>query len=373
MLLFAAIVIIMQARSSQAQGIGTSQVVLANSTVSISQGSSTSFYYVVKLVSGTTWGTTLGVVNSKNLSSSGISVSLSQSYGDPTYSGVATIKASSLAAPGNYLVIFQANGDDPSSPSNLTLTVLSAASSTTSNTPSNTITPTTSSATPTFKTISIASKMVNASSGASLSVQSGTIRAVIKPGTYALVNGTKEQIYNFSLISFSISNIASPPNTSLIPGEAYAFAVNGRISPSISFVNASGANSPITSYVIAGPNTTSWTWFGGNYSNGTYTGGSYKFADTWQHPNSTTMVNTVFFKPVLWVFESPAPSSSKTTSTGISSNVSSVSTVTTIAPSPTPPSSSSTSTYLYVAAVIVVIIVVVAAVALRSKGRQKTA
>ncbi|MGC8478950.1 MAG: hypothetical protein ACP5NE_03435 [Candidatus Micrarchaeia archaeon] len=376
LLLFAAIVGFLQLGYASPQGIGVSQIIFSNTVVSASQGSSSSFYYMVKLFSGTTWGTSLSVLNSQNLSSSGISIKLSQSYGDPTYSGIATVTVAPYTTPGNYSAVFQANGDDPSPAATLTIRVLGSAGNASSTGSSSASSP--SAAMPTFKIISAASKVVNASTGASLSVQSGTIKAVIKPGTYVLVNGIKESTYNFSLIAFSIANVTSPPNTSLMPGEAYAFAVNGKITPSISFVNASGADEPIISYVIAGPNTTSWTWFGGNYSNGTYKGGSYKFADTWLHYNSTAMVNKAFFKPVLWVFESPAPSTSTPTSTHSPSNTSAPSNATTIVPSSskTPSAaspSSSASTYIYVAAAVVIIIIIAGGIVLRSKGRQKAA
>jgi|GEM_PF-1472840 len=354
---------------SAAQGIGTSQVVLSNSSRSVSPGSSLSLPYMVKLVSGTTWGTTLSVTDKSTLSSSGISVSLSQSYGDPTYSGIATISTSSYTPAGNYSIMFAASGDDPSnSPAVFTLIVTPSAPSNSVSTVPVTAPP----STPTFKTIASANSLVNASKGATLSVQSGTIRVVIKPGTYALVNGTKEQYYNFSLIVFSISNVSSPPNySSLMPGEAYAFAVNGKITPQISFVNATGADAPITSYVIAGPNTTSWTWLGGTYSNGTYVGGAYKFADTWSHPNSTEMVNTQFFKPVLWIFEAPAPA--VTTSTPVSTTPSTSKPGTTLPSTTIPPSPSKSSgaAYLYGTVVVIIVLVIIIALALRARSKPK--
>ncbi|MBP1358021.1 MAG: hypothetical protein JZD40_06005, partial [Sulfolobus sp.] len=43
-------------------------------------------------------------------------------------------------------------------------------------------------------------------------------------------------------------------------------------------------------------------WFGGTFNGTVYTGGSYKFVDHWLYGDGV-MVNTVFFKPVIWIFE----------------------------------------------------------------------
>ncbi|MEM3227875.1 MAG: hypothetical protein QXK65_02935 [Candidatus Micrarchaeaceae archaeon] len=353
---------------STAQGIGTSQVVLSNTSLSAYAGTVQSVSYIVKLASGSTWGTTLSVTNKASLSSNGISVALSQSYGDPTYSGTATITISASTPPGNYSVVFNASGDDPSpTAAVLSLQVMQP----TLPLSSTTVPVSTIPLTPTFKTIASSSTIVNASKGAELSVQSGTVKVYIKPGTYALINGTKESVYNFSLITFSVNNVGSPPNyTDLIPGEAYAFAVNGKITPLISFVNASGADMPITSYVIAGLNTTSWTWFGGTYSNNTYSGGSYKFADVWSHPNSTAMINTQFYKPVVWVFEALAPITTTVTTAPSTTAAQSTAAATSKPTTTVPPSPSSSSVGLYAAAIIIVIIIIAAALAMRARGRR---
>ncbi|MCY0860051.1 MAG: hypothetical protein OWQ54_06425 [Sulfolobaceae archaeon] len=150
--------------------------------------------------------------------------------------------------------------------------------------------------------------VVNANSGNGYVLQLGNMMVIIKPHTYAeLANGTLLSTYNFSLVSFSLEAIMPPAAdfSNLTPLYAFAFAVNGQITPAISLVtNVSGKlvpNAPIT--IVFAPDTwTSWTWFGGTFNGTVYTGGSYKFADHWLYGDGV-MVNTVFFKPVIWIFE----------------------------------------------------------------------
>ncbi|MCL5239290.1 MAG: hypothetical protein M1286_02365 [Candidatus Marsarchaeota archaeon] len=108
-----------------AYGYGTSSITLASSSVSLSPGNGTSVGYTVSLASGSTWGTTLSVVNSGQLATDGIKVSLSNTYADPTYSGTMTIGTSGSTPQGKYTILLAATGDDPST-SNATfeLTVL---------------------------------------------------------------------------------------------------------------------------------------------------------------------------------------------------------------------------------------------------------
>ena len=99
-------------------GYGTSSISLNPNGASTAAGSSVQTSYTVNLASGNTWGTTLGIANQGSLSSQGITVSLSDSSGDPPFSGTATIAVSPSAKPGTYEVTFQASGDDPSGPTN---------------------------------------------------------------------------------------------------------------------------------------------------------------------------------------------------------------------------------------------------------------
>jgi len=93
-------------------------------------------------------------------------------------------------------------------------------------------------------------------------------------------------------------------------------------------------------------------------------GGKYAFADSWSHPNSTTMVNNAFFKPVMWVFETKIPTSSSN-----STKLATIPASTTL-----PPGSTSSPTYsnsgTYIAVIVVIIIILVAYFALRSKKKQ---
>ncbi|BBG23081.1 hypothetical protein IC006_0365 [Sulfuracidifex tepidarius] len=156
--------------------------------------------------------------------------------------------------------------------------------------------------TPTFNVAKETTVTVNASKGAV--VQAGNLVSVLKPGTYAeLPNGSLESTYNFSLILMSVNAVYSPPGTNLTPTYAFAFAINGHISPAYSLVNASKSPSAVVTFVYAPDTWTSWTWFGGTFNGTTYTGGQYKFPDHWVYGDNM-MVNIQFFKPVIWIFES---------------------------------------------------------------------
>ncbi len=127
-LIFAAAMLVMLGflASANAQGgIGTSTIVIKNTSVSMAPGGSTGLDYTVQLSSGSTWGTTISAANQSYLNSKGITLSFSNSYGDPTYSGVLTISAAAGAVPGAYSIELYATGDDPTtSPTYLTLDIM---------------------------------------------------------------------------------------------------------------------------------------------------------------------------------------------------------------------------------------------------------
>ena len=144
---------------------------------------------------------------------------------------------------------------------------------------------------------------VNASKGAL--VTDGNLMVVLQPGTYAYNTKTNQMLseYNFSVFTFSIEGVSAPPNTTLTPLYAFAFAINGQITPIWELVTANKTPSPAITIVLGAPATwTSWTWFGGTFNGTAYVGGGYKFADTWIYGNGV-MVNLAFFRPVLWIFE----------------------------------------------------------------------
>jgi hypothetical protein len=156
---------------------------------------------------------------------------------------------------------------------------------------------------PIFKVIKETTVTVNASQGAIL--QAGNIITLVQPGTYAaLPNGTLLSEYNFSLVIFSMQAVYPPALDffNLTPTYAFAFAINGHISPLYSLVTASKIASPAITIVYGSDTWTSWTWFGGTFNGTAYIGGSYKFADTWIYGHNV-LVNDQFFKPVLWIFE----------------------------------------------------------------------
>ncbi len=161
-------------------GYGTSSISLSQANITIVQGGSGSVSYNVNLASGSTWGTTLSVTNLSNLTPAGISIVLSKTYADPSYSGTATILVNSSTAPGKYNIAFIASGDDPSSsPTILALTVTAKATSTTP--PSNTIPATTTSpstATPANVSTTVATPP-SSSSGNNTAIIAGIIIVII--------------------------------------------------------------------------------------------------------------------------------------------------------------------------------------------------
>ncbi|KAA8922475.1 MAG: hypothetical protein F6Q11_04295 [Thermoplasma sp.] len=101
---------------------GTSSISVTPTGVTVPAGSSGSFNYKVNLISGSTWGTQISVS-----APSGITVSFSDSSGDPPFSGTATVVVARTVAPGTYTVEISATGDDPSSsPATLTIDVTNA-------------------------------------------------------------------------------------------------------------------------------------------------------------------------------------------------------------------------------------------------------
>ncbi len=218
--------------------------------------------------------------------------------------------------------------------------------------------------------VNSSTQLVNGNAGATVSVANNSITATVRPGTYVMIGNSILKQYNFTLALFSVYGVSSPPNESYyVPVGAYAFAVNGRISPLIEFVNASGKPMPIISTVMVKPNMniTSWTFLGGTFNGTAYNGGKYAFADTWKRINSTAITNTAFFKPVMWVFELyTKPSNSTSTAPQQTSTVQST-VQSTIAPSTTTPSTAqqaqSSSSYIILGIAVVLIIAIALAYA----------
>lgn len=139
------------AGSAAAQyGYGTSSIALNSTSGAATAGAGTSVGYTVNLASGNTWGTTLSVQNSALLSSSGITVMLSNPSGDPPFSGTASIDTSANTPTGAYSITFVATGDDPSSsPAVYTLTVTASSTTTVATTSGSTSGSTSTSTAPT--------------------------------------------------------------------------------------------------------------------------------------------------------------------------------------------------------------------------------
>jgi len=351
--------------TSFAGGLGTSSISMASSSGAVGQGSSTTVSYTVNLASGNTWGTTLSVVNASALKSDGISVSLSNTYADPPYSGTMSISTSSSAKAGIYYITLAATGDDPSSsPANFVLNV-------TSFTAPRTTAPSTSTVpvTPEMKLYSsntITFNSVNGTRNVSVVAPDGvTILATIANGTYAQINSTMSKSFNFTLATFTLTQgITSPPNESNeIPAYAYAFEVNGKISPSISFVNSSGKPMPVITNAKYPPSWGSWTFLGGTFNGTEYVGGAYAFHDTWSYNSTTGLItNTQFYKPVMWVF---TITQNKTTASTTAPTTQPTTLPTTTVPVTTTPTSS--PPYAIIAVVIIIIVVVAAFILMRKK------
>jgi len=368
LLTFALLFVALLFSVSYAQGYGKSVILVNITSISAQPGATVLVGYTVKLYSGYTWGTSIQYSNAAALANEGINAHFSTSNGDPTFSGTLYIQISNNTNPGTYTISLYATGDDPSvNQTNITLTVFKPQTQPT--TSINQTAPVTQ-AVPQFILKAISTVHVNASNGANLSILNGSIRVVVRPGTYIKSGSNIYSSYNFSLAFFNVQNVTSPPNyTDYKPSGAFAFEVNKQITPTIEFVNSSGAPYPIITFVAAGYNTTSWTFLGGTLAqNGSaYIGGKYAFADSWSHPNSTTMVNNAFVKPVMWVFETKVPTS-----------ISNSTTVTTAPTSTTPPPVSTSSPaysnsgnpVTYIAVIIIVIIILVAYFALRNKKKQ---
>ncbi len=101
--------------ASAMNGYGTSTISVSPSSIGVGQGASGNVNYSVNLASGNTWGTNLVVTNQAYLASQGITVTISNPSGDPTFSGYLTISAASNATLGPQKIVLQATGDDPSS------------------------------------------------------------------------------------------------------------------------------------------------------------------------------------------------------------------------------------------------------------------
>ncbi|MGC9225948.1 hypothetical protein [Caldivirga sp.] len=184
-----------------------------------------------------------------------------------------------------------------------TTTVPSVSTSTTTvtTTVTTTIMPQSSSMAPELIPVGVRTIMVDAAKGATLRL--GNIIVIIRPGTYVMTpSGQMLSSYNFSIIDYELVNIGSP----MMGGEpvfAFAYAVNGKVSPGYTFVNQEGKPYAVVTVVRMPSTWTSWTWLGFTQeSNGTLVGGHYVFIDSWAYAGSGIFVNYQFVKPVPWVF-----------------------------------------------------------------------
>lgn len=91
-------------------GMGTSTLSFDPQSLMVQQGGSASARVTVRLASGQSWGTNLQATDVP----AGVTVIFDPASGDPTFASTMTVKATSGAKPGAYMVRVQATGDDPS-------------------------------------------------------------------------------------------------------------------------------------------------------------------------------------------------------------------------------------------------------------------
>ncbi|WP_161939669.1 hypothetical protein [Picrophilus oshimae] len=267
--------------------IGSSRIIVSESVLNVTAGSSIYDNYTVRLVSGTTWGT---YINYKTVN--GISVSFSNSGGDPTYTGTMNIHVSGNVSPGSYIISLYATGDDPSPYTNVTVNVIAHEDY--------------------IKIVSEKTLQIKDAAGGNLSLtyDNVTLLVNVRPGTYAFINGTYHKNYNFTLVIFNDNGLIKTPagyNNYTI-NFIFAFEVNGIISQNISLVNSTGSGYPVITYMKSPENWISWTYIGGMLSGKDFypQGGSYRFIDKWTYNKTMDeLVNDQFYKPVLWVVMSP--------------------------------------------------------------------
>ncbi|WP_188595851.1 hypothetical protein [Thermocladium modestius] len=185
-----------------------------------------------------------------------------------------------------------------------------SSSSTTSSSSSSMQSSSSSSMAPELIPVSSATINVTASMGGT--VRLGNIIAIIRPGTNVTVNGETLTSYSFSIIDYKVVDVGLPSSMMGDPASmgmyqaepiyAFAYAVNGHVSPAYTF------SQPIITVVRMPDGWTSWTWLGYTQeSNGTLVGGSYKFPNAYFYAGSGLFVNVQFVKPVPWIFISGAP------------------------------------------------------------------
>jgi hypothetical protein len=99
-------------------GKGTSTLSFDPPSLTIHQRASASAKVMVKLASGQTWGTQLDAAALPT----GVNVTFDPATGDPPFTSIMTVKATS-AAPGVYMIRVRATGDDPSTPVQYKVTI----------------------------------------------------------------------------------------------------------------------------------------------------------------------------------------------------------------------------------------------------------
>jgi len=160
--------------------------------------------------------------------------------------------------------------------------------------------------------VPVASASINVTSSTGGTVRLGNIIAVIRPGTNVTYNGQTLTEYTFSIIDYKVIGVGLPaslsmsdPSMGMYPAEpiyAFAYAVNGHVSPAYTFTQ------PIITVIRMPNGWTSWTWLGYTQEpNGTLVGGSYKFPDSYVYAGPGLFVNYQFVKPVPWIFISGTP------------------------------------------------------------------
>ena len=108
-----------------------------------------------------------------------------------------------------------------------------------------------------------------------------------------------QDAYRFSIVLYSVDGVGPSPDGEE-PVFAFAFAVNGEVTPKYTFVDEQGNPKPLITIILDDEAYASWTWLGYEDMGGILANGEYRFRNVWL-PGDWYIVNTQFIKPVPWV------------------------------------------------------------------------
>ncbi len=182
-----------------AYGLGTSNISLNTTSISITQGQSTKISYNVNLSTGSVWGTRVNITDSQSLLSNGITINLSTGMQNPPFSGTATISTNANTKVGTYTVLFAATGDDPTT-NPIGLTVKVNGNESTTIVPANTSNKTNTTTVSTTNTTSTKKTTSNIEPGGSVITAQNNNKSNINQNTGTYGTSLPEYISIFAVI-----------------------------------------------------------------------------------------------------------------------------------------------------------------------------